>query len=122
MQGIGYSELVKRVERYSGSSNKESEDSLQLIIEAFAARLEESERSSFADQLPEELQELALAPLGTEKFTADEMADQLSAIENKRLETQNQFKAVWHVLKETLSGKQIARLQPMLPRNLQIDL
>ena len=74
---VSYSDLINKVQISSGLSSGESEDTLQAIIESLSTRLPQNEREQFAEQLPTELKESALNPMGTEKFTSEELYDEL---------------------------------------------
>lgn len=118
-----YRELVKKVQEYSGFSDEESEESLKLIIETLSSRLQEGERQDFASQLPSELQDVALAPTGTDRFNAEQMFQELSEIENSNHNyVKKQLAAVWSALKDALSPGQINHIKEQLPKDLTAQL
>ncbi len=118
-----YNDLINKVQQYSGFDSAASEDSLQLIVETLSARLNVPERQDFANQLPVELREMALAPLGTEKFTQDEMVDELWNIEDASMaHTKKQLLAVWQALKEAISSPELICIKNHLPKRLAPEL
>ncbi len=118
-----YSEMVKKVQDYSGFSEQESDESLKLIVETLSSRLQEGERQNFASQLPSELQDLALAPNDTDKLNADEMFRQLSEVqETGENRVKQQMTAVWQTLKDALTPGQMDHLKAQLPDKLTAQL
>jgi uncharacterized protein (DUF2267 family) len=47
-----YRELIKKVQNYSGFSDTESKEALEMMVESLAVHLNEGERKDFASQLP----------------------------------------------------------------------
>lgn len=66
---MGYRELIKKVQEYSGLSDKESREALEHTVESLAGQLTEGERQDFASQLPTELQDVALSAETQDKQT-----------------------------------------------------
>lgn len=118
-----YKELIRRVQDYSGFSDRESEDSLRLIVETLSSRLEEDGRENFASQLPQELESVALGPQETDTFTSSDMYEELSQLENiDRSHVKRQLMAVWEALKDALSAGQLNELRSQLPKDMALDL
>jgi uncharacterized protein (DUF2267 family) len=65
---MSYKDLIKKVQEYSGFSDSESKDALQLMVESLSVHLTEHERREFAGQLPDELRDIALSVWATEEI------------------------------------------------------
>jgi uncharacterized protein (DUF2267 family) len=119
-----YRELVSRVKQYSGFSERESEQSLRIVIETIALRLDEGEREDFADQLPHELQSVTMN-VGdeSETFMREDFYAELEDIEgvNKGY-VKEQLLAVWQALKDSLSAGEIKHLRDQLPQDMASEL
>ena len=114
-----YRDLIKKVQDYSGFSDSESEEALELVVETLASRLNEGEREDLASQLPEELEDVALAPTATQKFSAEDMFEELSELQNiDESRAKKQVMAVWRALKEALSPGEIEDIRAQLPNDL----
>jgi uncharacterized protein (DUF2267 family) len=113
---MGFRELVKRVQNYSGFSAAESEDALEMMVESLAVHLSDGERQDFASQLPMELQDLALAVLPTEAHAKQDMLEQF--MEEERIDegrAKKQMFAAWQALKDALTSGQIDHIRAQLP-------
>src|SRR4051812_37282870 len=111
-----YRELIKKVQDYSGFSDRESEEALELVVETLASRLNEGERQDLASQLPEELEDAALAPTSTSKFSAEEMFEELSTLQNiDESHAKKQVLAVWNALQDALTPGEIDDIRSQLP-------
>lgn len=119
-----YRELVKKVQDYSGFSDKESEDALQLVTETLATRLTEGERKDFASQLPEELKEMTLSIEGQqEKLSKDEFYKEIEETQGiDEGHAKKQIMAVWQALKDALTPGQIDHIKTQLPGDLSSEL
>lgn len=118
-----YRELVKRVQNYSGFSDKESENALQLVTETLAARLTEDERKDFASQLPEELKDMTLSMSGQEKMSKDEFYSEIEDTQGiDHGHAKKQIMAVWLALKDALTPGQIDHIKTQLPNDLASEL
>jgi len=118
-----YRELIKKVKEYSGFSDDESKDSLQLMVETLAVHLTEGERKDFASQLPTELKDLALAVLATETNSKQDILWQF--VEFQKVDVgraKQQIKAAWLALKDAISGGEIEDIKSQLPSKTVILL
>lgn len=52
---------MRRVQNYSGLSERESKEALIMLVETLASRLDDQSRRDFASELPEQLQDIALS-------------------------------------------------------------
>lgn len=113
---MGFRELIKKVQVYSGFSDAESKDALEATVESLAVHLGEGERKDFASQLPEELQDIALAVMPTDRTASQDILEQL--MENEHIDeghAKKQLMSAWKALKEALSPGQIEHLRAQLP-------
>lgn len=119
-----YRELVKKVQSYSGFSDKESEDALQLVTETLAVRLTEGERKDFASQLPEELKDMAMSIEGDpDKLSKDEFYKEIEETQGiDHGHAKKQIMAVWQALKDALTPGQIKHIKTQLPGDLSSEL
>ena len=112
-------ELIKNVQQRTGFSDDESKDALQMMVEALAVRLNERERLSFAAELLEELQDLALAVYPTHENSSMDIVKQFMEMEhieaNRALQ---QIQAAWQALKDVLSSSKLNHLRSQLPSSL----
>jgi uncharacterized protein (DUF2267 family) len=115
---MSYRELIKKVRAYSGLSDDESKDALQLMVESLAVHLPESERKDFASQLPTKLQVIALSVYATKANSQEDILWQfvsMQKVDERR--ALRQMSAAWKALKDTLSGDKIAGIKSQLPHN-----
>jgi uncharacterized protein (DUF2267 family) len=111
-----YRQLIKRVQEYSGFSDMESRDALELMVESLAVHLNEAERKYFASQLPEELHDIALSVYATEENSNEDILQQFMELEDiDEAQAHKQIKAAWQALKDALSGGQINHIKAQLP-------
>jgi len=111
-----YRELIKKVQNYSGFSDDESEDALQMMVESLAVHLNEGERKDFASQLPERLQDLALSVFANERNSHEDIVEQF--MENERIDesrAKKQIFAAWQALKDGLSKGEVEHIRAQLP-------
>lgn len=114
-----YRQLIKRVQDYSGFSDSESKEALQLMVESLAVHLNEGERKDFASQLPMELQDLALSVYATEDNSQEDIVQQFMEIEEiDEGHAKKQIKAAWQALKDAISGGEIEHIKAQLPNNV----
>jgi uncharacterized protein (DUF2267 family) len=114
-----YRQLIKKVQDYSGFSDEESTDALQLMVESLAVHLNEGERKDFASQLPEELKAIALAVYPTDENSREDILKQfmeLEAIDESH--AKKQIKAAWHAIKDAISGGEIEHIKSQLPKRM----
>jgi len=113
---MGYRELIKKVQLYSGFSDAESKDALDVTVESLAVHLNEGERKDFASQLPEELQDIALAVLPTEETASQDIIEQVMELEHiDEGHAKKQILSAWQALKEAISPGQIEHVKAQLP-------
>jgi uncharacterized protein (DUF2267 family) len=117
-----YNDLINKVQLSSGFSSDESEDTLQVIIESLSTRMPQNEREQFAEQLPEELKESVLTPMGTEKFTSEELFDEFRYLLDNESYVKRQLLAVWGALNGTISHKELSLIKQRLPHNVADQL
>lgn len=111
-----YREMIKKVQLKSGFSDQESRDSLQLLIESLAIRLNEGERRDFASQLPEELQDIALSVSPPDEKLNDDLIAEVSEIENiSQDHAKKQILSSWEALKEAITPGAIRHIKAQLP-------
>jgi len=112
-----FRELVQRVQQYSGFSDSESKDTLQMFVEVLSVHLTEAERRDFANQLPEELQNIALAVLATEQNSKQDILQQVMELQHvSRTRARKQIQTAWLALKEVISGGEIQEIKAHLPK------
>jgi len=111
-----FQEMIKKVQVYSGFSDRESKEALEHLVESLAVHLTEGERKDFASQLPQELQDIALSVMATEEnSTKDILQDfvEIQGIGENR--AKKQILSAWKTLKDAISPGQIAHIQAQLP-------
>ena len=112
-----YRDLIKTVQHYSGFSDSESKDALDGTVIALAVHLTEGERRNFADELPEELQDMALAVYATEQNSTQDLLEQF--VEMQEVDpprAKQQLISAWEALKDILSSGLIDHIQAQLPK------
>lgn len=113
---MGYREMIKKVQMYSGFSDSESKDALDCTVESIAIHLNEGERKDFASQLPEELQDMALAVLPTEVTAREDLLQLVMEAEHiDENRAKKQLLSAWRALKEALTKGQIEHIKAQLP-------
>ncbi len=113
---MGFRELVRRVQRYSGSSNQESKDALELMVESIAVRLNESGRKDFASQLPEYLSDIVLSVYPSEENSRGDLINQFMQYERTNEGRARQMiLAAWKALKDAISERQLNQIKSQLP-------
>lgn len=114
---MGFREMVKKVQLYSGFSDKESQAALECTTSVLASLLTEEEREDFASQLPPELQEVAL---DADRITDRSEKDILSHVVERQGIDQNRAKkqllASWHALKDAISPGEIEDIRAQLTK------
>lgn len=114
---MGYKELIKKVQIYSGFSDLESKDALDCLVETLAVRLDEADRRDFATHLPEELQDMALAVYPSAENANEDILIQFMEfqhVNSKR--ARKQILSAWQALKDSVSRSEIDRLRSELPK------
>lgn len=114
---MGFREMIKKVQQYSGFSDAESKESLEMLVETLAAHLNEGERKDFASQLPPELKGIALSVLVTEDNSNQDIIDYF--ISNQAVSAEHAKKQVlsaWKALKDSISPGEIDDIWSQLPK------
>jgi uncharacterized protein (DUF2267 family) len=114
-----YREIIKKVQKYSGFSDSESKDALDVMVETLAVHLNEGERKDFAAQLPEELQSMALAVYATDENSKQDILKQFMELEHiDERRAKKQIAAAWQALKEAISGGEAEHIKAQLPNKV----
>lgn len=115
---MGFRELILKVQQYSGFSDAESKDALECMVENLAVRLDEHDRKDFANQLPEELQNIALTVISTEENTKQEdivvRFMELQGVDEPRAKMQ--IMAAWNALRQAIAPSELDDMRAHLPR------
>lgn len=112
-----YRQLIKKVQAYSGFSDSESKDALQLMVESLAVRLSEMERRDFAAELPDELHDIALSVYSSRENSDGEILEQFMELEKiDKNHAKKQIQAAWRAIKDVVSGKEIERIRTQLSK------
>jgi len=117
---MGYNELIKKVQIYSGFSDSESKDALDCLVETLAVRLSEPERLSFASYLPEELQDMALTVYPSQENTSKDILRQFMEFQNvEEVRAKNEILFAWQALKDVVSKVEIEHIRGLFANNLK---
>lgn len=114
---MGFRELIKEVQDYTGFSDEEAKEALECMVESVAVHLNEIGRKDFASQLPEELQEIALAAQPNPETVQQDLIEQF--MESQEIEeprAKQQILAAWQALKDAISHGEIEHIKAQLPR------
>jgi uncharacterized protein (DUF2267 family) len=112
-----YRELIKTVQEYSGFSDTESKDALDGTVAVLAVHLTEPERENFAEELPEELQDLALAVYPTTENTTQDLFEQFMEVQEvDESRATRQLLSAWEALKDILSSGLVDHIRAQLPK------
>jgi uncharacterized protein (DUF2267 family) len=118
-----YRQMVKKVQNYSGFSDRESEEALRFFVTLLAARLELGERTDFASQLPEELENVALAADVNLRFGREDFYQQFMETQDiTEAHAKKQIQSAWKTLKDAISGGEIDDIRTQLPKSLATEL
>jgi uncharacterized protein (DUF2267 family) len=113
---MNFRELVKKVKQYSGLSDEESIDALELMVESLAVRLDESDRMYMASRLPEPLDAITLSVWPSEENNSVSILDQFMELlhvdENR---AKQEIMSAWKALKDAVSPSAIKHIQSHLP-------
>lgn len=117
-----YRELIKTVQLYSGFSDEESKDALDGTVATIAIHLPERDRMEFANELPEELGDLALAVYPTPENTQQDLFEQFMEVQEVDApRATQQLISAWEALKDILSSRLIDHIHAQLTtRSLSI--
>jgi uncharacterized protein (DUF2267 family) len=113
-----YRELIKKVQSYSGFSDAESKDALEMMVESIAVHLTEGGRKNFASQLPQRLKDMALSVYATADNSREDLIKQF--MQNEHIDesrAKKQIHAAWDALKDALSMGEIEHIKAQLPKN-----
>lgn len=116
---MGYREMIKKVQKYSGFSDAESKDALDHMVESLAVHLTEGERKDFSSQLPHELQDLALSVEATEDNSQKDII--VDFMENQNIDeprAKKQIFSAWRALKDALTEGEINHIRAQLPNKM----
>jgi uncharacterized protein (DUF2267 family) len=112
-----YRELIKTVQDYSGFSDSESKDALDSTVVTIAVHLPENDRREFAEELPTELQDIALAVFPTEYTAHQDLFEQfveMQEVDEPR--AKEQLLSAWEALKDIMSSGLIDHIRSQLPQ------
>jgi uncharacterized protein (DUF2267 family) len=113
---MSFREMIKKVQHYSGFSDQESKDALEMMVESLAVHLTEGERKDFASQLPQELQDIALSVMPTKKIARQDIVEQFMEIERiDEPRAKKQIHSAWRAIKDAISPGEIDDIRAQLP-------
>jgi uncharacterized protein (DUF2267 family) len=113
---VGYRELIKKVQVFSGFSDAESKEALEQTVKGVAERLNEGERKDFASQLPTELKLIALsAEASKEEAHRSILEEFMEAQDIPEDRAKKQVLSAWKALKQTVSEGEIRDIKSQLP-------
>jgi uncharacterized protein (DUF2267 family) len=116
---MGFREMIKKVQMYSGFSDSESKDALENMVESLAVHLTEGERKDFASQLPMELKAIAMSVQPTKELARQDIIEQF--MEQQHIEEDRAKKQVfsaWRALKDSISPGEIEDIRAQLPNRI----
>ena len=121
---MGYREMIKKVQYYSGFSDSESENALVMFTRLLAESLTPDERMDFASQLPAELQDTVVA--AEESPMAKDMEDILESMAEEQNVNEDHVKkqimAAWRAIKDAFSKGEIEDIKSQLPGDMASQL
>lgn len=113
-----FRELIKKVQVYSGFSDAESKEALEMLVESLAIRLNEGERKDFASQLPQELKDMALSVYPTKERARQDIIEQFMEVQHiPEARAKKQILTAWRALKEAISPGEIDDIRAQLPNS-----
>jgi uncharacterized protein (DUF2267 family) len=113
---MGFREMIKKVQLYSGFSDSESKDALEMMVESLAVHLTEGERKDFASQLPQELQGIALSVMPTRENARQDIVEQFMEMEHiDEPRAKKQIHSAWKAIKDAISPGEIEDIRAQLP-------
>lgn len=114
---MGFREMIKKVQVYSGFSDKEAKEALEHMVESLAVRLTDDERKDFASQLPEHLQDIALSVRATEGNTDKDLIRDFMATQDIEYDrAKKQVMSAWRAIKESVTMGEIEDIKAQLPK------
>lgn len=118
-----YRQLIKRMQHYSGFSDSESKNALEIFVKNLGSRLTIGERKDFASQLPPELQDFAMSNRMTKVRTAQGFIDEFRNEEDISEErAKKQIFTAWKVIKEAISEGEVRDIRAQLPGDIAQSL
>jgi uncharacterized protein (DUF2267 family) len=118
-----YRQLIKKVQGYSGFSDSESKDALEMMVESLAVHLTEGERKDFASQLPPELQDMALSVYATDENSKEDIIEQFMEVEHiSESRAKKQIFSAWKAIKDAISPGEIKHIKAQLPNSIVLYL
>lgn len=116
---MGFRQMIKKVQMYSGFSDKESKEALEHMVESLAVRLNDGERKDFASQLPQQLKAIALTVRSTADNTRKDLVeDFMEAQKVDMARAKKQIHSTWRALKEAISPGEINDIRAQLPNDM----
>lgn len=116
---MGYREMVKKVQSYSGFSDSESENALRMFIRTLSKRLTSDEREDLASQLPAELQDDALQTEEVDKMQMEDMMHEMAeSMEVDESRAKKHIMAAWQTLKDAISPGEIQNIRAQMPQSM----
>lgn len=113
-----YRGMIKRIQHLSGFSDAESQESLDMLVESIAVRLNEGERKDFASQLPQELKSIALSVYPTEMNTKEDLLEHFMQMQDiNEAHAKKQILTAWKAIKEAISEGEINDIRAQLPNS-----
>lgn len=122
---MGYREMIKKVQQYSGFSDSESENALIMFINMLARRLTPDERMDFASQLPAELQDtvVSIEEIDEQDVNMEDMLETIAEEQNiDEDRAKKQVMAVWLTLRDAISQGEIEDIRSQLPQDMTAQL
>lgn len=115
---MGFNDMISTVRLASNLSDTESRDALEMMVESLAVHLPERERREFAEQLPEELRDIALSVMATEENSRMDIVKQFMLIEHiSRGRAKRQIISAWRALKRTIDITKLEHIKHFVPRS-----
>jgi uncharacterized protein (DUF2267 family) len=115
--GMKFHDMIQTVQSASDFSDTESKDALEMMVESLAVHLPERERREFAEQLPEELRDIALSVMATEENSRMDILKQFMLIEHiSRARAKRQITCAWRALKRAVDITKLERIKVHIPR------
>lgn len=121
---MGYRELIKKVQYYSGFSDSESENALVMFTRLLAESLTPDERMDFASQLPAELQDTVVAAEESEpSMDMEDILESMAEEQNVNEDhVKKQIMAAWRAIKDAITRGEIDDIRSQLPKDMASQL
>jgi len=111
-----FRQMIKKVQIYSGFSDRESKEALEHMVESLAVHLTDGERKDFASQLPQELKDIAMSVRATAVSAKQDLVQQF--MENQKIQrdrAKRQILSAWAAIKDAISPGEIDDIRAQLP-------